>query len=114
MSFRKSTDHGHQYVRQADCRYLIILQDRPVSLWEVYTRKRATCHAVNHKHITSRNATQSGIILPETLVLTTLRMQLQTVFHCSSLSTLDPGSGREIAAIWHGIGVWHGYFTLES
>ena len=27
-------------------------------------------------------------------LLSTLRMQLQPVFHCSSLSTLDPGSGR--------------------
>ena len=33
-------------------------------------------------------------------------MQLQPVFYCSSLSTLDPGSGREIQAIYHGTGVW--------
>ena len=46
--------------------------------------------------------------------LTTLRMQLQPVFRCSSLSTLDPGSGREIPAIRHGTGVWHGNFTPES
>ena len=32
----------------------------------------------------------------------TLRMQLEPVYHCSSLSTLDPGSGREITAICHG------------
>ena len=32
----------------------------------------------------------------------TLRMQLQPVFHCSSLNAIDPGSGREILAICHG------------
>ena len=46
--------------------------------------------------------------------LPTLRMQLQPVFHCSSLNALDPGSGRQIPAIWHGTGVWHGHFTPES
>ena len=30
----------------------------------------------------------------ETFNLATLRMQLQPVFHCSSLNALDPGSGR--------------------
>ena len=44
----------------------------------------------------------------------TLRMQLQPVFRCSSLNALDPGSGREIPAIWHDTGVWHGRFTPES
>ena len=53
-------------------------------------------------------------ILPRSSWLTTLRTKLQPVFHCSSLSTLDPGSGREIPAICHGTGVWHGYFTPES
>ena len=28
-----------------------------------------------------------------------------------SLSTVDPSSGREIPAISHGAGVWHGHFT---
>ena len=44
----------------------------------------------------------------------TLRLQLQPAFRCSSLSTLDPSSGREIPAICHGTGVWHGNFTPES
>ena len=34
--------------------------------------------------------------------LTTLSMQLQPGFHCSSPSTLDAGSGWEIPAICHG------------
>ena len=38
-------------------------------------------------------------------MLTTLRMQRQLVFRCSSLSTLDPGSGREIPVICHDTGV---------
>ena len=28
-------------------------------------------------------------------------------FRCSSLSTLDSGSGREVPAIWHGTGKWY-------
>ena len=47
-------------------------------------------------------------------VCPTLRMQLQPVFHCSSLNALDPGSGREIPAICHDPGAWHGHFTPES
>ena len=47
-------------------------------------------------------------------VVTTLIMQLQPVFRCSSLNALDPGSGREIPAICHDPGVWHGHFTPES
>ena len=38
-------------------------------------------------------------------VLATLRMQHQPVFHCSSLSTLDPSNGREIPAVCHATGV---------
>ena len=44
----------------------------------------------------------------------TLRMQLQPVFHSSSLNALDPGSGREIPAICHDPGAWHGHVTPES
>ena len=38
-------------------------------------------------------------------------MKLQPFCCCSSLSTLDTGSGREIPAICNGTGVWHGIFT---
>ena len=43
---------------------------------------------------------------------TTLRMKPSSSLfcRCSSLSTLDPGSGREILATCHGTGVWHGIF----
>ena len=44
-------------------------------------------------------------ILAALTMLTTLRMQRQLVFRCSSLSTLDPGSGREIPVICHDTGV---------
>ena len=40
-------------------------------------------------------------VMPGIVILTTLRMQLQPVFHISSLNALDPGSGREIPAICH-------------
>ena len=46
--------------------------------------------------------------------ITTLRMQLQPVFHCSSHNTLNPGSGRKIPAICHSTGVWYGHFNPES
>ena len=41
-------------------------------------------------------------------------MKLQPGFHCSSLSTLDTGSGREAPAICHGTGVCHRGFTPAS
>ena len=40
----------------------------------------------------------------------TLRIQFKPVFRCSSLNALDSGSGREIPAICHATGVWHGHF----
>ena len=42
--------------------------------------------------------------------IATLRMKLQPVFRCSSLSTLDTGSGRKIPAICHGP-AYHAVFT---
>ena len=43
---------------------------------------------------------------------TRAKNKLQPVFDCSSLAALDPGSGREIPAIY--IGAWHGLFTPDS
>ena len=54
------------------------------------------------------------VVLSRINSLITLRMQLQPVCRCSSLNTLDPGSGWEIPAICHDTGVWHGHYTPES
>ena len=35
------------------------------------------------------------------------------VVQCSSLSTLDSGSGRKVHMICNGTGVWHGIYFLH-
>ena len=47
--------------------------------------------------------------------LSTLRMKLQPAFRCSSLGSLDTGSGRtENPGNMSGTGVYHGIFIPES
>ena len=72
---------------------IVMLLTEFVWEWEViFNVGQYPCHSWNIKLIACTMLVAHW--LHPGVVVTTLRMQLQPVFRCSPLSTLDPGSGR--------------------